>query len=172
LKEHTLKEELHFKTLVRIFVENRLYKKIEQCRTNEAVGQAVHEGFRPFRKDMYRDLTDADVEMLLGVRIRRISLFDIHKHREEMEKVTTELEEVRKCLKNVTKYAIGHLEKLLEKYGPIYPRLTKSSRYDEVEARDVRLRRSRSLTIESRVTSATKSQGPSSKWIARNSISC
>jgi topoisomerase-4 subunit A len=137
LKQHKLEEELHFKTLVRIFVENRIYKKIEQCRTNEAVVQAIHEGFRPFRREMLRDLAEADVEMLLGVRIRRISLFDINKHREEMDKVKADLDEVRKNLKNVTKYAIGHLEKLLEKYGPIYPRLTKSSRYDEVEAREV-----------------------------------
>lgn len=137
LKEHKLQEELHFKTLVRVFIENRIYKKIEQCKTNEAVVGAVYEGFKPFRKEMLRDLTDADVEMLLGVRIRRISLFDINKHREEMDKVKAELAEVTKNLKNVTKYAIGHLEGLIEKYGPLYPRLTKSSRYDEVEARDV-----------------------------------
>jgi topoisomerase-4 subunit A len=137
LKEHKLQEELHFKTLVRIFVENRIYKKIEPCRSNEAVVAAVVDGFRPFRKDMYRNLTDPDVEMLLAVRIRRISLFDINKHREEMDKVKADLEEVRKQLKNVTKYTIGHLERLLEKYGPMYPRLTKSSRYDEVEAREV-----------------------------------
>ena len=47
----------------------------------------MHEGFKPFRRQLVRDLTDADMEMLLGVRIRRISLFDINKHREEMEKV-------------------------------------------------------------------------------------
>src|SRR6266404_1506090 len=64
LKEHKLEEELHFKTLVRIFIENRIYKKIEQCRTNEAVVQAVIDGFTPYRKDMYRDLTEPDVEML------------------------------------------------------------------------------------------------------------
>ncbi len=137
LKENQLQEELHFKTLVRIFIENRIYKKIEQCKTNEAVLEAVHDGFKPFRRQMYRDLSDADVEMLLGVRIRRISLFDINKHREEMDKVKADLEEVRKHLKNVTKYAIGRLERLLEKYGPLYPRLTKSSRYDEVEAKEV-----------------------------------
>jgi topoisomerase IV subunit A len=137
LSEHKLQEDLHFKTLVRIFVENRIYKKIEQCRTNEAVVDAVHQGFEPYRKELYRDLTNSDVEMLLGVRIRRISLFDISKHREEMAKVKAELDEVRKFLKNVTKYAIGHLEGLIEKYGPLYPRLTRSSRFDEVEAREV-----------------------------------
>jgi topoisomerase-4 subunit A len=137
LKEKQLEEELHFKTLVRIFVENRIYKKIEQCRTNEAVLEAVHDGFKPFRRQMYRDLTDADVATLLTVQIRRISLFDINKHREEMDRIKAALEETRKHLKNLTKHVIGRLEALLEKYGPIYPRLTKSSRYDEVEAKEV-----------------------------------
>src|SRR5437773_4046107 len=137
LREKKLQDELHFRTLERIFIEERIYKKIEQCKTNEAVLAAVCDGFRPFRRQLIRELTDADVEMLLGVRIRRISLFDINKHREEMDKVKADLAEVSKHLKNVTKYAIAHLERLLEKYGPLYPRLTKSSRYDEVEAREV-----------------------------------
>jgi topoisomerase-4 subunit A len=137
LKESKLQDELHFRTLERIFIEERIYKKIEQCKTNEAVMAAVYEGFKPFRKQLIRDLTDPDVERLLTVRIRRISLFDINKHREEMEKAKSDLAETRKNLKNLTKYVIGHLEELLAKYGPQYPRLTKSSRYDEVDAKEV-----------------------------------
>ena len=137
LKESQLQDQLHFRTLERIFIEERIYKKIEQCKTNEAVQAAVHEGFKPFRKQLIRDLTDPDVERLLTVRIRRISLFDINKHREEMEQVKAALAETRKNLKNLTKYVVGHLEELLAKYGPQYPRLTKSSRYDEVDAKEV-----------------------------------
>lgn len=137
LKQSKLNDDLHFRTLERIFIEERIYKKIEQCKTNDAVVASVYEGFKPFRKQMYRDLVDSDVERLLAVRIRRISLFDINKHREEIDKVKAELAEVQKHLKNVTKYAIAHLEGLLAKYGPIYPRLTKSSRYDEVDAKEV-----------------------------------
>jgi topoisomerase IV subunit A len=137
LKQQQLQDELHAKTLVRLFVEHRIYKKIESCRTQEAVVAAIYEGFQPLRRQMHRDLTDPDVEMLLGVRIRRISLFDIHRHREEMERVKSELDQVAKHLKNVTRYAIHHLEALLEKYRPLYPRLTRSSRYDEVDAREV-----------------------------------
>jgi topoisomerase IV subunit A len=137
LKESKLQDELHFRTLERIFIEERIYKRIEQCKTSEAVVAAVHEGFKPFRKQLIRDLIDADVERLLTVRIRRISLFDINKHREEMDQVKEDLAETRKQLKNLTKYVIGHLEALLAKYGPIYPRLTKSSRYDEVDAKEV-----------------------------------
>jgi topoisomerase IV subunit A len=137
LKEGKLQDELHFRTLERIFIEERIYKKIEQCKTNEAVVAAVVDGFKPFRKQMVRDLADPDVDRLLQVRIRRISLFDINQHRQEMEKVKAELEETRKNLKNLTRYVIAHLEALLARYGPIYPRLTKSSRYDEVDAKEV-----------------------------------
>ncbi len=137
LKEGRLQDELHFRTLERIFIEERIYKRIEQCKTNEAVVAAVYEGFKPFRKQFVRELVDADVERLLQVRIRRISLFDINQHRQEMERVKSDLNETCKNLKHLTRFVIAHLEALLEKYGPQYPRLTKSSRYDEVDAREV-----------------------------------
>jgi topoisomerase IV subunit A len=138
LKLKKLEDELHFRTLERIFIEERIYKGIEKCKTNEAVMAAVYEGFKPFRKQMYRELVDADVEKLLSVRIRRISLFDINKHREETDQVKADLEQTRKDLKNLTKFVISHLEALLEKYGPQYPRLTtKSARHEEVDAKAV-----------------------------------
>jgi topoisomerase-4 subunit A len=137
LQQRKLEDERHFRTLERIFIEERIYKRIEQCRTPEAVLAAVHEGFRPFRRQLPRDLSDADVERLLQVRIRRISLFDIHKHREELQRVNAALDQTRQHLKNVTRYAIAHLERLLEQYGPLYPRRTKSSRHEEIDAREV-----------------------------------
>ncbi len=136
LKERRLLEELHARTLERIFIEERIYKKIEQCKTNETVMAAVHEGLKPFRKELARDVTDADVERLLQVRIRRISLFDINKHREETEQIQADLGETRKHLKGLTKYVINHIEALIAKYADEYPRLTKSSRYDEVDAKE------------------------------------
>jgi len=137
LRESRLIEDLHFRTLERIFIEERIYKRIEQCKTNETVVAAVLEGFKPFRKELVRELVEADVDRLLQVRIRRISLFDINKHREEMEQVKSDLAQTRKHLKNLTHYVVAHLEALLAKYGPEYPRLTKSSRYDEVDAKEV-----------------------------------
>src|SRR5437773_3329177 len=136
LKEKKLQDELHFRTLERIFIEERIYKKIEQCKTNEAVVAAVHDGFKPFCRQLLRELAGADVERLLAVRIRRISLFDINQHRQEMEEVKAGLAETRRSLKNLIQYVVRQLEGLLEKYGPRYPRLTKSSRYDEVDAKE------------------------------------
>jgi topoisomerase-4 subunit A len=138
LRGKQLLDELHYRTLERIFIEERIYKLIEKCKTNEAVIAAVYDGFKPFKRQLVREIAGADVEKLLQVRIRRISLFDIHKHREEMEKTKAELDEVRKHLKNLTKYVVGHLEALLEKYGEQYPRLTtKSARHEEVDAKAV-----------------------------------
>jgi topoisomerase-4 subunit A len=138
LREKQLLDELHYRTLERIFIEERIYKKIEQCKTNEAVIEAVYAGFKPFKRQLVREIVDADVDRLLQVRIRRISLFDIKKHREEMEKTKADLEETRKNLKGLTRYVIGHLEALLEKYGPQFPRLTtKSSRHEDVDAKAV-----------------------------------
>jgi topoisomerase-4 subunit A len=137
LNEHKLLEDLFFKTLVQIFIENRIYKTIEQCKSQEAINKAIFEGFEPFKNELYRELRIEDVDMLLSVRIRRISLFDINKHRQDMQKVQAELAQVRKNLKSLVKYAIARLKGLLEKYGPIYPRCTRSSRFDEVEAKEV-----------------------------------
>ncbi len=138
LSEKNLLDELHYRTLERIFIEERIYKLIEKCKTNEAVMAAVYDGFKPFKRQLVREIVDADVERLLQVRIRRISLFDINKHREEMEKTKADLETTRKNLKNLTRYVVGHLEALLEKYGPQYPRLTtKSARHEEVDVKAV-----------------------------------
>jgi topoisomerase-4 subunit A len=137
LRQKELEDELHFRTLERIFIEERIYKRIEQCKTNESVIAAVHDGFKPFHRQLRRELAGADSDRLLQVRIRRISLFDINQHRAEMAKTKADLDQTRKHLRNVVKHAIAHLERLLEKYGPLYPRLTRSSRHEEIDAREV-----------------------------------
>jgi topoisomerase-4 subunit A len=137
VKERKLNDELHFRTLERIFIEERIYKKIEQAKTNEAVVAAVYDGFKPFTKELLREITNEDVDRLLQVRIRRISLFDINKHREELEKLKADLAQTRKDLKGLTKYVIARIQTLIDTYKDQYPRLTKSSRYDEVEAKEV-----------------------------------
>ena len=136
LKKSRLEADLHFKTLERIFIEKRIYKKIEQCTTNEAVFEAVRTGLKPYLDVIKREVTDEDIQRLLEIRIKRISLFDINKHKEEMENIKAQLAETNKHLKNLVKYAIGHLEGLIEKYKDKYPRLTKVSRFDEVDEKE------------------------------------
>lgn len=144
LKKHNLLEAFHNKTLIRIFVENRIYKQIEECKTYEAVIKAVFSGLKPFRSELKRKVTRDDVETLLGVRIKRISRFDIEKNRKDIEAILKELAEVEKNLKNLKSYAVDYLKALVIKYKETYPRRT---RVDTFKALDVRKLTSNELTI-------------------------
>jgi len=136
LRRKKLEKELHQKTLVQIFVENRIYKRIEECKTYDAVVKAVLSGFEPLKETLTRDITKEDVEMLLGIRIRRISLFDISKHNEDMEKISSELAEVLKHLSDVKKYTIGYVKGLIRTYKAEYPRLTELTGFEEINVQE------------------------------------
>ncbi|MGI6494817.1 MAG: DNA topoisomerase IV subunit A [Kiritimatiellia bacterium] len=115
----------HTKTLERIFIEERIYKRIEEQETYEAVQQAVLEGFVPFRPRLRRDVTPEDVEQLLQIRIRRISRYDIEKNRQEIEGILKEEAEVQDNLQHLRAYAIKYLKGLLKTYGKNYPRISR-----------------------------------------------
>ncbi len=113
-----LMEELHQRTLERIFVEERIYKKIEQMKTAEAVNQAVVKGFVPFKNELVREITDEDVDRLLKIPIRRISLFDINKNHDEVAAINGRLKEIARRLKHLTECAIEYLNGMLGKFKP------------------------------------------------------
>jgi len=135
IRQGELQEEFHHKTLEQIFVEERIYKRIEECRTYELVQQAVLEGFKPFRKRLRRDITAEDIEKLLQLRIRRISLYDIGKNREDIANILKELAEVEENLKSLRSYAVKYLKALIKRYKDQYPRLTSVATFGEIEMR-------------------------------------
>jgi topoisomerase-4 subunit A len=135
LRKRKLQDDFHTKTLVQIFIENRIYKQIEQCKTLDAVHAAITKGLKPFEKKLAREATKEDREMLLSVRIRRISLFDISKHREEIERILEELAAIEKDLKQMTRYCVRYLKRLLKTYGPLYPRCTEITSFKQIEVR-------------------------------------
>jgi len=137
LKKQLLLDAFHKKTLVQIFIENRIYKKIEKCTTYPAVQKAVMDGLAPFRDQLRRDVVPEDVEMLLGVRIRRISMFDINKNRQDIDDILLDLDKTEKHLKRLTSYAIRYLKRLLKEYGPAYPRRTEIRAFKSVEVREL-----------------------------------
>ncbi len=133
-----LTEDLHARTLERIFIEERIYKKIEQMKTAEAVNKAVIDGFKPFKKELIRDVTDEDVESLLKIPIRRISLFDINKNRDQVNAINARLKEIAKRLKNLTACAIEYLDGMLAKFKTEdLERHTKIAKFSAVEAKTV-----------------------------------
>ncbi len=124
-EKNRLLDEFHHKTLVQIFIENRIYKDIEECKTYAAVQKAVLDGVNKFRHLLKRDVNKDDVEMLLGVRIKRISRFDIEKNRKDIDEILIALDEVEKNLGRIVDYAVDYLKNLKKKYAKDYPRLTR-----------------------------------------------
>ncbi len=132
-----LLEEIHAKSLARIFIENRIYKRIEECRSYAEVQEAVLEGLRPFADQLERPVTRQDVEMLLGIRIRRISRFDLDKNRREIAALRTELERVEKNLGNLRGYAVRYLKGLLKAHRGDHPRRTQAVVFDNIEIKEL-----------------------------------
>ena len=97
----------HAKTLAQIFFENRIYKKIEECKSEKEEYAEVHAGLAPFRHLLRRDVTDQDIDKLLALPVRRISRFDIEKNQRELAEVLAKMEEIKKNLGSLKKYAIN-----------------------------------------------------------------
>lgn len=140
LQKKRLLEDIHARTLVQIFVEERIYKRIEECRTYPAVLEAVHKGLEPFADRLERPVNRPDVEMLLGIRVRRISRFDMDRSRKEVEGLRGTLEKVERQLADLQGTAIQYLRGLLKAYGKQHPRRTEIATFDTVERKQLAAR--------------------------------
>ncbi len=115
LEKAELMDKLHLRTLERIFIEERIYKKIELMKTEEAVIKAVKDGFKPFAAELLRPITDEDVDHLLKIPIRRISLYDMSKNKEEVKAINNRIKEINRLLKHIVEYAISWLDGIEKK---------------------------------------------------------
>ncbi len=136
LEIRELLDDLHARTLERIFIEERVYKAIETKRTQEAVLKAVIDGLLPFAAEIKREVTHEDVERLLKIPIRRISLYDIEKARAEMERIKAKLKEARYNLAHLTEYGIAFLQGIADKLRPAWARKTKLLSFDRVDVKE------------------------------------
>ncbi|MFH1216302.1 MAG: DNA topoisomerase IV subunit A [Pseudomonadota bacterium] len=134
-----LREKLHAHLLEQIFIEERLYKQIEECESYKLVVETVDRSLAPFRERLVRDVTREDIERLLEIRIRRISRYDIDKKYRDIKETESAIRQVEKNLKDVVAYTLRYLDKLLDTYGHLYPRRTEITTFTEVEARKVAL---------------------------------
>jgi topoisomerase-4 subunit A len=135
-----LLEKIFEKTLEQIFIENRLYKKIENINTYEKVHETIATSLEPYHKMLSRIPTHDDREMLLSIPIRRISRFDIEKNQMEIAEKEKELAGIEKHLKSIKKYAIAYLKGLLQKYGKEYVRKTQVQELHQVNLRAIETR--------------------------------
>ncbi|QIH38033.1 DNA gyrase/topoisomerase IV subunit A [Flavobacterium petrolei] len=135
-----LEEQWHFLSLERIFIENKIYRDIEEMTTRESVIKAVDDGLKPHTKHLKRAVTEEDILRLLDIRIMRISKFDSNKAQDKIESLEGDIEQVKHNLEHLIDFAIAYFSKLKEKYGKGRERQTELRIFDDIEATKVVLR--------------------------------
>lgn len=134
IKRFELKEKLLYSSLEKIFIENRIYRDIEECETFEAVIQTIDLGLTPYKNDFYREIVEEDILRLTELRIKRISKYDAFKADEAMRRLEEELKEVEDNLVHLTRYAIAYFKGLLKKYGKNRERRTEIRSFNTIAA--------------------------------------
>jgi len=138
LEKKNLLDRLHARTLEQIFVEQRIYKVIEDKKSQQEIEEGVIKGFERHKQEIGREVTGDDVTQLLKIPIRRISLFDIEKNRKEIKDIKERLGEIEYHLAHLVKYALAFLDELKsiapEQHGP---RLTKLGSFTKTDVREV-----------------------------------
>ncbi len=136
---HRLNEKLHAHLLEQIFIEERIYKQIEECKSYKEVIMTIEKALQPFLQKLVRQVTREDIERLLEIKIKRISRYDINKKRKDIKMVSGSIKTVEASLQDMVGHAIRFLDDLLARYGHFYPRRTTIKTFKEVEARKVAL---------------------------------
>lgn len=150
IRKRELEEKLHFASLEKIFIEKRVYRKIEECETWEAVVETIDRELKKYvvtpssrkkrnenRVRLLRDVTTEDITRLTEIRIKRISKYNSFKADELMAKMEEELQEVKHHLAHLTEYAIAYFQNLLKKYGKGKERRTIITSFDTIQATQV-----------------------------------
>jgi topoisomerase-4 subunit A len=137
IRRDELKEKILFSSLEKIFIENRIYRDIEEAESWEEVISTIDKGLKPHKKKFYREITTDDIVRLTEIRIKRISKFDSFKADELLRDLQKELKETEHHLKNLTDYAIAYFQKLLDKYGKGRERKTEIKSFQSVTAVEV-----------------------------------
>jgi topoisomerase IV subunit A len=130
IKLEELEQQWHWDSLERIFIEERIYRRIEKSKTWESVLEEIREGLKPFLKQLRRAVTDDDITRLTEIRIKRISAYNRFQADEAIKKIEEGIKDTKTNLKNLTTYAVAWFEMLQEKYGKGHKRRTQ---YDEIE---------------------------------------
>lgn len=134
-----LNEKWHFSSLEKIFIENKIYRDIEDSETFEHVIQMIDKGLEPHKSKLLREVTQDDIIALTEIKIKRISKFDAFKADELLKGIEKEIKEVKSNLKHLTEYAINYFERLREKFGKGRERKTEIKLFDKVQATQVAL---------------------------------
>lgn len=137
IRKSELEEEWHFSSLVKIFIEKRIYRNIEECTTWESVIETIDEGLKPYKKKFKREITRDDIVSLTEIKIKRISRYDVKEQDEKIRGLEAQLAEVEHHLANIRQFTITWYKELLKKYGKGRERKTKIETFEQVVASEV-----------------------------------
>ena len=141
--EHRLQElenQWHYASLERIFIENKIYRLIEEEETWEGVLKAIDEGIKPHIAHLKRPVIEEDLVRLTEIRIKRISKFDIDKAQQRIEALEEDIAAVKNNLDNLIDYAIDYFSQLKKDYGKGKERKSEIRTFDDVDAKKVVVR--------------------------------
>ena len=142
-KKSDFENQWHYASLERIFIENRIYRLIEDEETWEGVIKTIDEGLKPFTKHLKRNVTEDDIVRLTEIKIKRISKFDIEKAILKIQSIEEELDKIKFNLDNLTDFAISYFKKLKDVYGKNRKRKTEIRIFDDVDAKKVVVKNSK-----------------------------
>lgn len=135
-----LLEKIYEKTLEQIFIENKLYKKLETVGSKDEIHSTIEASLVPFHKQLSRIPTADDIERLLNIPIRRISRFDVNKNQDDIVSLNKEIAAIEKDLKSIKKVTIKYLRGLLTKFGKEFPRKTQLQQFHQIDMRAMETR--------------------------------
>ena len=142
-KRGDFENQWHYASLERIFIENRIYRDIENVETWEGVIKAISEGLQPFINNLKREVVEDDIVRLTEIKIKRISKFDIDKAQIKIESIESELKKITFHLNNLTDFAISYFKNLKSVYGKNKKRKTEIRIFDDVDAKKVVVKNSK-----------------------------
>ena len=137
IKLGELEDKWHHSSLERIFIENKIYRRIEECTTWESVIEEIWKGLKPYLKKLRRKVVEEDVVKLTEIKIKRISKYDSFKADELIKGIEDKIKEVKRDISQITRYTIRYYKELKEKFGKGRERKTEVSSFSKVIAKNV-----------------------------------
>ncbi len=135
-----LNNQWHNISLEKIFIENRIYRDIEDKTSWESVLSSIGEGLKPYVKKLKKDISLDDIKKLTEIPIKKISKFDLNKVNEKLKNINTNIDEVKNNLEHLTDYAIKYFEHLKKEYGSERKRKTKVQEFDDLDKKDISIK--------------------------------
>jgi topoisomerase-4 subunit A len=130
-------QEWHNLSLERIFIEKRIYRKLEDCETWDEIIDTITKGLKPYIKNLKQQVTYEDLVRLTELKIKRISKYDADRTKDKLIQIEAAIEELKGYLKNLKAYAIDYFKELLKKYGKGRERRTEISSFEAIVAQEV-----------------------------------